>query len=219
MAEFTVNSQRFDPYPNFKFRVKWEGRYVAGISKVSALKRITEVVKHREGGDPSTSRKSPGRTEFEPITLERGVTHDTDFENWASKVWHVGARTWRRSLTQGFSQGHHHRFLQRGEVNWPSATRSIAAGSRSIKHCRTWTPTPTRSRSNTSSSKTKAGNATPASPSPRSRAFRSRNPMRTLKGALLLETWDCAAGAVRWLVRFLCSPRHAPAVPPPHGWT
>ena len=65
MAEFTVNAQRFDPYKNFKFRVKWDGQYVAGVSKVSALKRTTEVVKHREGGDPSTSRKSPGRTEFE----------------------------------------------------------------------------------------------------------------------------------------------------------
>jgi phage tail-like protein len=91
MPEFTVNPQRFDPYRNFKFRVKWDGRYVAGVSKVSALKRTTEVVKHREGGDPSTSRKSPGRTEYDPITLERGVTHDTEFENWASKVWRVGA--------------------------------------------------------------------------------------------------------------------------------
>ena len=87
MAEFTVNALRFDPYKNFKFRVKWDGRYVAGVSKVTGLKRTTEVVKHREGGDPSTSRKSPGRTEFEAITLERGVTHDKDFENWASKVW------------------------------------------------------------------------------------------------------------------------------------
>jgi phage tail-like protein len=91
MAEFVVNTSRFDPYKNFKFRVKWDGRYVAGISKVSALKRTTEVVKHREGGDPSTSRKSPGRTEFDPITLERGVTHDTDFEAWAAKVWRVNA--------------------------------------------------------------------------------------------------------------------------------
>jgi phage tail-like protein len=90
MAEFTVNPQRFDPYKNFKFRLKWDGRYVAGVSKVSALKRTTEVVKHREGGDPSTSRKSPGRSEFEAITLERGVTHDTDFEAWAAKVWQVG---------------------------------------------------------------------------------------------------------------------------------
>jgi phage tail-like protein len=90
MAEFVVNTSRFDPYKNFKFRVKWDGRYVAGISKVSPLKRTTEVVKHREGGDPSTSRKSPGRTEFEAITLERGVTHDPEFENWASKVWRVG---------------------------------------------------------------------------------------------------------------------------------
>jgi phage tail-like protein len=91
MAEFVVNAQRFDPYKNFKFRVKWDGRYVAGISKVSSLKRTTEVVKHREGGDPSTSRKSPGRTEFDAITLERGVTHDVDFEQWAAKIWQVGS--------------------------------------------------------------------------------------------------------------------------------
>ena len=87
MAEFTVNAQRFDPYKNFKFRVKWDGRYVAGISKVGALKRTTEVVKHREGGDPSSTRKSPGRTEYDAIMLERGVTHDTEFEKWANKVW------------------------------------------------------------------------------------------------------------------------------------
>ncbi|WP_266168820.1 phage tail protein [Dyella subtropica] len=91
MAEFTVNPQRFDPYKNFKFRLKWDGRYVAGISKVSSLKRTTEVVKHREGGDPSTSRKSPGRTEFEALTLDRGVTHDTEFEAWAAKVWQFGS--------------------------------------------------------------------------------------------------------------------------------
>jgi phage tail-like protein len=91
MAQFSVNAQRFDPYKNFKFRVKWDGRYVAGISKVSALKRTTEVVKHREGGDPSSTRKSPGRTEFEAITLERGVTHDPEFEKWANKVWNFGA--------------------------------------------------------------------------------------------------------------------------------
>ena len=87
MAQFTVNARRFDPYKNFKFRVKWDGRYVAGISKVSALKRTTEVVEHREGGDPSMSRKSPGRTSYDAITLERGVTHDIDFEQWANKVW------------------------------------------------------------------------------------------------------------------------------------
>jgi phage tail-like protein len=90
MAQFSVNAQRFDPYKNFKFRVKWDGRYVAGISKVGGLKRTTEVVKHREGGDPSTTRKSPGRTEFEAIMLDRGVTHDPEFEKWANKVWHIG---------------------------------------------------------------------------------------------------------------------------------
>jgi phage tail-like protein len=94
MAQFTVNvnPQRFDPYKNFKFRVFWVGNTtpVAGISKVSSLKRTTEVVKHREGGDPSSSRKSPGRTEYEAITLERGVTHDKEFEQWANKVWNFG---------------------------------------------------------------------------------------------------------------------------------
>jgi phage tail-like protein len=91
MAQFTVNAQRFDPYKNFKFRVKWDGKYVAGVSKVSALRRTTELVTHREGGDPSSSRKSPGRTSYEAITLERGVTHDLEFEQWANKVWGYGA--------------------------------------------------------------------------------------------------------------------------------
>jgi phage tail-like protein len=91
MARFSVNPSRFDPYKNFKFRVKWDGRYVAGISKVGPLRRTTEVVVHREGGDPSTSRKSPGRTTYEAISLERGVTHDTEFEKWANKVWNFGA--------------------------------------------------------------------------------------------------------------------------------
>lgn len=91
MAQFSVNAQRFDPYKNFKFKVKWDGKYVAGISKVGMLKRTTEVVKHREGGDPSSSRKSPGRTEYDAITLERGVTHDLEFEQWANKVWHTNS--------------------------------------------------------------------------------------------------------------------------------
>ena len=87
MAQFTVNATRFDPYKTFKFRVKWDGRYVAGISKVSALRRTTEVVEHREGGDPSSVHKSPGQTSYEPITLERGVTHDKEFEQFTNKVW------------------------------------------------------------------------------------------------------------------------------------
>jgi phage tail-like protein len=87
MAQFRVNATRLDPYKNFKFRVKWDNRYVAGICKVSGLKRTTQVIPHREGGDPSTVRKSPGRTEFDAITLERGVTHDKEFEQWANKVW------------------------------------------------------------------------------------------------------------------------------------
>lgn len=88
--QFSVNTNRFDPYKNFKFRVRWDGRYVAGVSKVSALSRTTEVVEHREGGDPSSVRKSPGQTKYEAITLERGVSHDLEFERWANKVWNYG---------------------------------------------------------------------------------------------------------------------------------
>lgn len=91
MAQFTVNPHRFDPYKNYKFRVKWEGKYVAGVSEVSGLRRITEVVTYRDGGDPGMMRKSPGRTNYEPIILKRGVTHDTDFEDWANQVFKLGA--------------------------------------------------------------------------------------------------------------------------------
>ncbi len=89
MVEFNVSSTRFDPYKNFKFKIKWDGKYVAGINKISALKRTTEVIEYREGGDVSINRKSPGRTKYEPITLERGISHDLEFEQWANKVLHM----------------------------------------------------------------------------------------------------------------------------------
>lgn len=90
MAQFSVNTHRFDPYKNFKFRIRWDGKLVAGVSKISALKRSTEPVTHREGGNPSTSRVSPSSWKFEPITLERGLTHDPEFENWANLIYHTG---------------------------------------------------------------------------------------------------------------------------------
>lgn len=102
MAQFSVNARRLDPYKNFKFRVRWDGRYVAGVSKVGALKRSTEVVEHRNGGDPSTSRKSPGRSKYEAITLERGVTHDTEFEKWANKVWNFGSGLGKETSLKDF---------------------------------------------------------------------------------------------------------------------
>ena len=106
MARFTVNPQRYDPYKDFKFRLKWDGRYIAGVSKVSGLRRTTEVVTHREGGDRSTARKSPGGTPYDPIRIERGVTHDPEFERWANKVWNheadggdeVSLRDFRKDL-------------------------------------------------------------------------------------------------------------------------
>jgi phage tail-like protein len=90
MAQFTVNTHRSDVYKNFRFRVKWDGRYVAGVSKISALKRTTEVIKHRDGADPSTQHHMPGQSSFESVTLERGVTHDPEFEKWANTVYDVG---------------------------------------------------------------------------------------------------------------------------------
>lgn len=90
MPQFSVNPNRLDPYKDFKFRVRWDGRYVAGVAAISALTRTTDVVLHRDGSDPSQQRKSPGLTKFAPIVLERGRTHDAEFENWANKVWNIG---------------------------------------------------------------------------------------------------------------------------------
>ncbi len=83
---FVTNAHRIDPYKNFKFRVVLDGKVVMGVSKVGALKRTTEVVKHRDGGDNSSDRKSPGRTTYDGISMERGITHDPRFEAWANLV-------------------------------------------------------------------------------------------------------------------------------------
>lgn len=102
MVEFSVNAHRFDPYKTHRFRLKWDGRYVAGISKISALKRTSEVVVHRSGGDPASTRKSPGATQFAAITIERGVTHDTEFEQWANQVWRLGAGAGEETALKAF---------------------------------------------------------------------------------------------------------------------
>jgi phage tail-like protein len=87
MTQFSVNTHRVNPYGQFKFRVRWDGRIVAGISYVSGLERHTEVVEYREGGQPNIHRKAPALTSFTPIVLKRGITHDTAFEQWANLVW------------------------------------------------------------------------------------------------------------------------------------
>ena len=91
MPTFSTNAQPFSPYLNFKFVLKVDNKAVAGISKVSGLKRMTEVIEHRAGGDPSMSYKVPGRNKFESITLERGITQDLAFHDWAGRVWNFGA--------------------------------------------------------------------------------------------------------------------------------
>ena len=102
MAQFSVNAQRFDPYKNFKFLVLWDGKVVAGVSKISPMKRTTEVVKHRNGADSNSVRKSPGRTEYDAITLERGVTHDPEFDRWANKVFLVNGGLGAESSLRDF---------------------------------------------------------------------------------------------------------------------
>lgn len=86
LAKFSVNATRYDPYKNFKFRIKVDGKTIAGLNKMSALRKKTEVIEYREGADPSVLHKIPGRTRFSPITLEAGLTHDLTFENWANLV-------------------------------------------------------------------------------------------------------------------------------------
>ncbi len=89
MAKFTVNPNRYDPYKNFKFRIKWDGKYVAGLNKMTSLKRTTEVIEWREAGDPSLVHKMPGRIRYEAIVLEAGLTQDTAFEAWANQVFNI----------------------------------------------------------------------------------------------------------------------------------
>ncbi len=91
--QFKANNYRYDPYKTYRFKVKWDGNYVAGISKVSGLKRTTDVIKHRAGGDPSVIRVSPGQNTYDAITLEQGVTHDISFEQWANKIWDYKSST------------------------------------------------------------------------------------------------------------------------------
>jgi len=105
MAKFTVNSDRFDPYMGFKFKVKWDGKYVAGLNKCSALKKTTEVTPWYEAGDQSAPRQLPGKTKYDAITLQAGVTHDTAFEDWANKVNNyqgeatMSLKTFRKDIT------------------------------------------------------------------------------------------------------------------------
>lgn len=104
MAQFTVNAHRFDPYRTFKFQVVIEGTPVAGLRKMTALKRKTEPVKWRAAGDPSFERIMPGGTTWEPVTLEQGLTHDTNFEEWANLAFNItgdggmSLRRYRRDL-------------------------------------------------------------------------------------------------------------------------
>ena len=201
MAQFTVNAQRFDPYKNFKFRVKWDGRYVAGISKVSALKRTTEVVEHREGGDPLDGAQVAGPHEVraDHARARRHPRHSSS-RSWANKVWNFGAGLGAEVSLEGLPQGHHHRGLQRGRpararlqglpllgVGVPGAARARRQRQR-------------RRDPDASSSRTRAGSATTTSSSRASRRFsragRGGDAMRRgLSASALVGAWELRRGA------------------------
>jgi phage tail-like protein len=87
MAESSKNPQRSDPYLHYRCRVKWDGRYVAGVSKVSGFTRTTPVIRHREDADAATTRRLPGETGYAAITLERGISFDDAFLRWAKQIF------------------------------------------------------------------------------------------------------------------------------------
>ena len=179
MAQFTVNATRFDPYKNFKFRVKWDGQYVAGVSKV----RRAEA--HHRGGRstaraaiPRPAASRPGRTEYDAITLERGVTHDTDVRDMGEQGLELRRGARRGGLARRTSARTSSSSSTTRPASSRSPTRSTAAGSRSTRRCPISTPTPTPSRSSTSSSRTRAGSATPTCRSRPSRASPDRGQRR-----------------------------------------
>jgi len=86
MSEPDIETQHIEPYQSFKFRILWDGQYVAGVSRMSALRRLTEVVEPRTESAAAGGQRTPGRTRYEPITLEKGLTEDPVFEAWADQV-------------------------------------------------------------------------------------------------------------------------------------
>ena len=178
MSQFTVNAARIDPYKNFKFRLKWDGRYVAGVSLVGPLRRTTEVIDYREGGSPSLARKLPGVTTFAPIVVERGVSHDLEFERWVNKVWKFSTARRALNLRSRISARTSSSNFSTKQARWRSPTSSAAVGRLASRRCRRSTPMARPSPFSGSCSKTKAGNETFPSPSRRSHPTINLRPMR-----------------------------------------
>ena len=103
MPQFSVNPNRLDPYKSFRFRVKWDNKYVPGIFRVTPLRRTTAAVEQRSGADVSEDHRSPGRTDWDPLVLERDRTHDIAFEEWANLVWNeageMSLKKFRKDVT------------------------------------------------------------------------------------------------------------------------
>jgi phage tail-like protein len=132
MSKFVVNPTRLDPYKTFKFRVKFDGRIVAGVSKVSGLKRTSEPLLQRDDSDPGANREPGRQTKFEPITLERGVTHDSDFIDWATSAQQDNSVVGEAALNQSRKDLRIETYNEAGQIAeaynvfrcWPSVCRA-----------------------------------------------------------------------------------------------
>jgi phage tail-like protein len=78
----TATALTYDPYRKFKFLVKWNNAVVMAVHKVSSITKSIDPIDWRTGGDSNFSAKVPGLTKWEPITLERGLSADTAFQEW-----------------------------------------------------------------------------------------------------------------------------------------
>ena len=134
--------------PSYNFLVKWDGRYVAAVTSVSGLTRRTAVVSSHAGGQPQGALGIPGQTDYEPVRLERGITTDTAFQDWANLTWDYPNIQQLGNETQlaNFRKPMQIELYDQQRILAVRYT-SITAGRASTPRCRSWTPRRTSSRS------------------------------------------------------------------------
>jgi phage tail-like protein len=73
---------RVDPYKNFRFLLEIDGIVQGGFSECNGFGSNVEVIEYREGGEPVTVRKLPGKVSYPDITLKWGVTDSRELYDW-----------------------------------------------------------------------------------------------------------------------------------------
>ena len=193
---FSINTSRFDPYKSYRFLVYFGGSTtpVAAVSKITGLKRSSDVIEYKEGGYPIIL-KGLGRTKYEAITLERGVTQDTTFMDWADATQKIDKGSASTSLANLRKEIYIQLLNEAGTA--VQATPCIVAGCRSFRHGPTWMRERRPLRWSTSNSRTRAGNATPRLPKSKRPKCRSRGrsppgwprPRMELSGSRSAGSW------------------------------